>query len=84
MALGKKSEAIADLQEAALQPSDVKFMHLAWAQLENGDKAAARQSLETARKRGLKMPRLAPDDRARLAQLESALGTGADAASPQG
>jgi hypothetical protein len=57
-------------------------MHLAWAQLETGDKAAAQKSLESARKRGLTVLRLAPDDRARLAQLESALGTAA--ASPQG
>jgi tetratricopeptide (TPR) repeat protein len=82
MALGRKSEALTDLQEAALQPSDVKYMHLAWAQLETGDKAAAQKSLESARKRGLTVLRLAPDDRARLAQLESALGTAA--ASPQG
>ncbi|NBW87462.1 MAG: hypothetical protein EBR23_11725, partial [Planctomycetia bacterium] len=75
MALGRKTEALADLQEAVLQPSDVKYMHLAWAQLEGGDKAAAQQSLEAARKRGLRMSRLAPDDRERLAQLESALGT---------
>ena len=53
MAAGEKTEAVADFAEAVLQPTDVKFLHLAWGQLESGDQAAAKASLEAGRRRGL-------------------------------
>lgn len=84
MALGKGPEAITDLQEAVLQPSDVKFLHLAWAQLEAGDKAEAQKWLQAARKRGLKPTRLSPDDRERLAKLETAFDAATETPPPQG
>lgn len=84
MALGKGPEAITDLQEAVLQPSDVKFLHLAWAQLEAGDKAEAQKWLQAARKRGLKPTRLSPDDRERLAKLETAFDAASETPPPQG
>ena len=79
LAAGRKDEAVADLQEAVLQASDVKFLHLAWAQLQAGDEAAARQSLEAGRRKGLTASRLSPSDRTILGDLEKTLG----AAEPQ-
>jgi Tfp pilus assembly protein PilF len=75
LAAGKNREAVADLQEAVLQASDVKFLHLAWAQLQAGDQSAARQALESGRRKGLAAPRLSPADRKMLGDLEAALGS---------
>lgn len=74
LAAGKNREAVADLREAVLQASDVKFLHLAWAQLQAGDQDAARQALESGRRKGLAAPRLSPADRKMLGDLEAALG----------
>jgi tetratricopeptide (TPR) repeat protein len=74
LAAGENSEAVADFEEAVLQPTDVKFLHLAWAQFKAGDQAAAKTSLEAGLRRGLSASKLAPDERARLKELESALG----------
>ncbi|MCE9630601.1 MAG: tetratricopeptide repeat protein [Planctomycetia bacterium] len=74
LAAGKNAEAVADLEEAVLQPTDVKSLHLAWAQLRNGDEAGARSTLEAGRRRGLTRSKLSPDDRQRLGELETALG----------
>jgi hypothetical protein len=85
MAAGEKTEAVADFQEAVLQPTDVKFLHLAWGQLESGDQAAAKASLEAGRRRGLAKSRLSPADRERLGKLEAALGVpSTDVPEPQG
>lgn len=85
LALGDDKQALADLEEAILQPSDVKFLHLAYAQLRSGNKSAARSTLERSRKNGLTVERLSKADRVRLRELETALGVapeqaGADAA----
>ena len=74
LAAGRNAEAVADLQEATLQPTDVKYLHLAWAQLRSGDEAGARSTLEAGRRRGLTKLKLAPDERQRLGELETALG----------
>lgn len=79
LAAGEEKEAIADLEQAVLQPSDVKFLHLAYAQFRAGDTAAARTSLAASRKKGLDADRLSPTDRSRLAELEAALGTSPEA-----
>ena len=87
LAAGENREAVTDFEEAVLQPTDVKFLHLAWAQLQTGDQAAARTSLESGRRRGLAMSRLSPEDRERLGKLEDALGmkmSPPPAAEPQG
>lgn len=84
MAAGETQDAVADFSEAVLQPSDVKFLHLAWAQFENGDQAAAKSSLEAGRRRGLANSQLSPDDRERLVKLEAAFGAPSDVAEPQG
>ena len=70
---GKNAEAVADLREALLQPSDVKHLHLAWAQFRSGDEAGARSTLELGRRRGLTAARLSPDERQMLGELETAL-----------
>ena len=84
MAAGESQEAVADFSEAVLQPTDVKFLHLAWAQFEAGDKSAAKASLDAGRRRGLTSSRLSPEDRDRLAKLEAAFGQQAEAVEPQG
>jgi hypothetical protein len=56
-----------------LQPTATKLMHLACAQLQAGDAAAASRSLEAARKQQLRPARLSSTDRVRLETLEAAL-----------
>ncbi|MGI9177295.1 MAG: hypothetical protein ACR2IT_05500, partial [Pirellulales bacterium] len=87
LAAGENREAVADFEEAILQPSDVKFLHLAWAQLQTGDQSAATASLEAGRRRGLEMSRLSAEDKERLSKLQDALGvkiSSPPAAEPQG
>ena len=84
MAAGESQQAVSDFAEAVLQPTDVKFLHLAWAQMEAGDKAAAKDSLEAGRRRGLASSRLSAEDRERLAKLEAVFGVPSEAAEPQG
>ena len=84
LAAGENVEAISDFQEAVLQPTDVKFLHLAWAQLKAGDQTAAKSSLEAGLRRGLAPSKLAPEERARLRELESALDVKAPLLEPEG
>jgi tetratricopeptide (TPR) repeat protein len=74
LAAGENKEAVTDLEQAVLQPSDVKFLHLAYAQFRTGDTSAARKSLTASRRKGLDPDRLSAADRTRLAELEAALG----------
>ena len=73
LAAGDAPAAVTDLQEAALQPTATKLLHLAFAQLQAGDAEAAARSLEAARKKQLRPARLSTADRERLGALESAL-----------
>jgi tetratricopeptide (TPR) repeat protein len=74
LAAGENTEAVADFEEAVLQPTDVKFLHLAWAHLKAGDRDAAKSSLEAGLRRGLSTSKLSPEERARLKELEATLG----------
>jgi Tfp pilus assembly protein PilF len=73
LAAGDPQQAVGDLQEAVLQPTPTKLLHLAFAQLQAGDAAAATRSLDEARKKQLRPARLSTADRERLAALEAAL-----------
>jgi len=84
LAAGDAAGAVADLREAVLQPSAVKFMHLAVAELAAGDERAARVALERARKNGLPGLRMSPADSARLRDLEKTLGPATDTAAAAG
>jgi len=84
LAAGETAEAIADFEEAVLQPTDVKFLHLAWAQLKSGDSAKAKLSLEAGMRRGLSMSKLGPEDRTILKELETTLGVSEPTLEPQG
>lgn len=84
LALGEDREAIADLEQAILQPSDVKYLHLAYALLRTGDNSAARTALESGIKKGLTVDRLSARDRARLRELEAALGVAPEQAAADG
>lgn len=74
LAEGDARGAIEDLQDAILAPSSLKYLHLAAAELANGDRSAAEKALEKARKAGLGTVRLVGQDTARLRKLEDALG----------
>ena len=74
LALGENREAVADFNQAVMQPSEVKYLHLAYARLKNGEEREAREALERARKKGLTADRLSADDRTRLGELEKVLG----------
>ena len=79
MALAAESrlpEAI-ELQKQVvdLAPGSPLFrLNLAKLHLQSGDKSAAREALESGRNKGLTVDRLSAADRARLRELESALG----------
>jgi len=83
LATGANEEAVADLRQAILQPSDVKFLHLAYAEMLVGNQAGAREQLELGRKKGLRTKRLSAADRQRLTELENALGVVPDQASAE-
>lgn len=74
LAGGDTRQAIVDLEEASLEPSSAKLLHLALAQAEDKQGNAARRSLERAKKLGLDPLQLTPSDRARLERVEAALG----------
>ena len=73
LASGDVRKAVEDLEEAALDPTAIKFFHLAVAQATDGQVANAKKTLERANKLGLKPFSLPPADRARLERLESIL-----------
>ena len=74
LAKGEHEAAVADLKEAILAPSAAKYLHLAVAELAGGDEAAARKSLEAARREKLGSQRLTPEDTDRLKLLEEKFG----------
>ena len=73
LAAGDTRGAVTDLQEAVLQPTATKLLHLAFAQFQAGDAEAASRSLDAARKKQLRPARLSTADRERLGTLEAAL-----------
>lgn len=75
LAKGEHEAAVADLKEAILAPSAVKYLHLATAELAAGDEAAARKSLEAGRGEKLGSQRLTPEDAERLKLLEQKFGS---------
>ncbi len=73
LAGGAAREAVAVLEEAALDRSPEKSLHLALAVVATGDLDEARRVLVVAKERGLDRSRLAADDRQRLDEVEAAL-----------
>jgi len=80
LAAGDDAAAIADLKQAVLQPSGVKFLHLAYAHLHAGDTDAARSALAKSLEKGLDRERLSAADRTRLSELEKGLEKTSDQA----
>jgi Tfp pilus assembly protein PilF len=76
LAAGEPQPALADLEEATLDPSPVKLLHLAAAQVANKQLAPARQSLDRAKKLGLVPEQLSAADKARYDLVEAALAAG--------
>jgi len=73
LAQGDHGAALTDLRDAVLEPTATKYLHLAAAEMAAGNSAAAKQALETARRKGLDKARLVPQDATRLKDLESEL-----------
>ncbi|NBW96886.1 MAG: hypothetical protein EBR28_09190 [Planctomycetia bacterium] len=73
LAAGEHGAALADLEEAALEPTPLKLLHLASAQVANQKAAAARESLARATKLGLVPEQLTAADRSRYDAIEAAL-----------
>jgi tetratricopeptide (TPR) repeat protein len=76
LAAGETKPALVDLEEAALDPSPAKLLHLATAQVANKQLAPARQSLERAKKLGLVPEQLSAADKARYDLVAAALAAG--------
>ena len=75
LAAGDVRAALTDLEEATLAPSPLKLLHLATAQVANKQVAAARQSLERAKRQGLVPEHLSAADKGRYDQVEAALAS---------
>ncbi len=73
LALGENRLAVADLEESILEPTALKYLHLACAQLAVNQTEAARKSLLQARKLGLQPAHLTPADRERLRRIEDVI-----------
>jgi Tfp pilus assembly protein PilF len=76
LAAGETKPALIDLEEAALDPSPAKLLHLATAQVANQQLAQARQSLDRAKKLGLVPEQLSAADKGRYDLVEAALAAG--------
>jgi tetratricopeptide (TPR) repeat protein len=79
LAAGDNRRAIENLEQAILVPSPTRYLHLAAAQLADKQTAAARRSLDQAKKLGLDPQTLLPADRRLLDSLEAALASTAGA-----
>jgi cellulose synthase operon protein C len=73
LAAGKGEEAVADLKEAILVPTAIKYLHLASALASQEQLDAARQALAEAKKMGFVTRQLSVGDQQRLRALEAAL-----------
>ncbi len=73
LAAGDAKAALASLEEAALDPTPLRLLHLAAAQVATTDLTAARQTIERARKLGLQPDQLSAADKARYDAVEAAL-----------
>lgn len=83
LAKGDTTRAIADLQESLLDPSAIKYLHMAAACFEARQISDCRAALVAAEGRGLRQERLAAAERERLASVDKSLGEFAiDAAVP--
>lgn len=83
LAKGDTTRAIADLQESLLDPSAVKYLHMAVARFEARQISDCRAALLAAEARGLRKERLAAPELERLAYVDKSLGEFAlDTAAP--
>jgi hypothetical protein len=80
--LARVRVAVEDLEEATLDATATKYLHLAVAQATDGQVANARKALEKANQLGLKPEVLPPADRARLEKLELVLAENGDSSAP--
>jgi cellulose synthase operon protein C len=78
LAMGNTDAALSDASQACSEdPNPVHLFHLARLQMTKGDRKAATEALETARKRGLKPASLHPLERPTLTELETQLDVAA-------
>jgi tetratricopeptide (TPR) repeat protein len=74
LAAGKPTEALADFKEAVLDPTPMKWVHLAFAQTELGSEEGARTALKKAQEMDLKREDLYDAEWTRYQKLASDLG----------
>ncbi|MEI7782528.1 MAG: hypothetical protein WCJ18_11470, partial [Planctomycetota bacterium] len=75
LASGKTAEAVDVLQEAVLEPSAIKYLHLASALIAHKQIEAAKLALAQAHKLGLDRRTLDDDDAERLNAVDAAIGS---------
>ena len=75
LASGKTAEAVEVLQEAVLEPSAIKYLHLASALIAHKQIEAAKLALAQAHKLGLDRRTLDGDDAERLNAVEAVIGS---------
>lgn len=77
LARGQNRQALEDVSDAILlQPTPRNYLHLALVRAELSDFVGAREALDEAERKGLAEERLSPDDRRRLARVETAIAGG--------
>lgn len=74
LSMGKPAEAKADFEEAILQPTAMKYVHLAFAQYDLGEKEAAKASLAKAQELNLKRYEMYRPERVKYDQMIRELG----------
>jgi tetratricopeptide (TPR) repeat protein len=70
LSLGQPIRALEDIREAVLEPTALRYLHLAIVEAANGQIPEARAALDRARSKGLADQWLSPADQQRLDEIE--------------
>ena len=81
LSLGQPIRALEDIREAVLEPTALRYLHLAIVAAANGQISEARAALDRARTKGLADQWLSPADQRRLEEIETLVAEPADALS---
>ena len=84
LSLGQPIRALEDIREAVLEPTALRYLHLAIVEAANGQIPEARAALDRARAKGLADQWLSPADQRRLEEIEKVVAEPAEALSLRG
>jgi tetratricopeptide (TPR) repeat protein len=84
LSLGQPIRALEDIREAVLEPTALRYLHLAIVEAANGQIPEARVALDRARTKGLADQWLSPADQRRLEEIEKVVAEPAEALSLRG